>query len=97
MLSTYSSMRSRNRSPRTYKGVREARLKKHAFGVHVSYQPRKQALVSLLREADKNSSNDHETGKGDASGMVTGNLEQSSEGAPLNVVETDTLSMESPV
>ena len=65
--------------------------------IRVAKGTRKQALVSLLREADKNSSNDHETGKGDASGMVTGNLEQSSEGAPLDVVETDTLSMESPV
>jgi len=56
MRSRYSSMRSRHsgmssthRSQRTYKGVREARLKKHAFGVHVRYQPRKQALVCCLR------------------------------------------------
>jgi hypothetical protein len=62
-------------------------------GLRLTKGIRKPALVSLMREADKNSSNDHETGKGDA---VTGNLERSGEGAPLDVVETDTLSMESP-
>jgi hypothetical protein len=56
---------------------------------------RKPALVSLLREADKNSSSDQETGKSDANG-VAGNMERSGEGAPLDMVETDTLSMESP-
>jgi hypothetical protein len=56
---------------------------------------RKPALVSLLREADKNSSSDQETGKSDANG-VAGNMERSGEGAPLDMVESDTLSMESP-
>jgi len=61
-------------------------------GLRLTKGIRKPALLTLLREADKNSSNDHETGKGDG---VTGNLERSGEGAPLDVVETDTLSMES--
>jgi hypothetical protein len=60
-------------------------------GLRLTKGIRKPALVSLMREADKNSSNDHETGKGDG---VTGNLERSGEGAPLDMVETDTLSME---
>ena len=60
-------------------------------GLRLTKGIRKPALVSLMREADKNSSNDHETGKGDG---VTGNLERSGEGAPLDMVETDTLPME---
>lgn len=60
-------------------------------GLRLTKGIRKPALVTLMREADKNSSNDHETGKGDG---VTGNLERSGEGAPLDMVETDTLSME---
>ena len=61
-------------------------------GLRLTKGIRKPALVTLMREADKNSSNDHETGKGDG---VTGNLERSGEGAPLDMVETDTLPMES--
>ena len=61
-------------------------------GLRLTKGIRKPALVTLMREADKNSSNDYETGKGNG---VTGNFERSGEGAPLDMVETDTLSMES--
>jgi hypothetical protein len=49
----------------------------------------KQAVLALLREADKNSSGKQETDKDGAA--ITGNMEGSADGAPLDMVESESV------
>ena len=58
-------------------------------GLRLTKRISKQAVLALLREADKNSSSKLETDKDATS--VTGNMDGSGEGAPLDAVESETL------
>jgi len=62
-------------------------------GLRLTKRMSKQAVLALLREADKNSSGKQETDRDGAS--VTGNMDGSNEGAPLDMVESEALPLES--